>query len=181
MTLHPRPQRVVGADFGRQLRGALTNGVRAAFSSGWLPLDVVEQARRRLDERARPFLLDAIIAEHPRYAAASIDSRWQAQVDDLSAKQAPRRERPLLAQWVDRYGASRRDALSGMVSIAGFCTGLPPLPRLLPLPGTAQVRQRPAQTPVDNKMLIRIPPCSPRPNPPISRARRTRCRRRPKS
>lgn len=140
----------------RQLRSALIDGVRAAFRSGWLPMDLFEQARRRLDARARPFLLDAIIAAHSGYSAASIDARWQAQVDDLSAKQGLRHDRWLLAQWVDRYRATRHEALSGIVSIAGFCTELLPLPRLLPLPGTARADHRPARTDADHRMLGRI-------------------------
>lgn len=140
----------------RQLRSALANSVRAAFGCGWLPLDVVEQARRRLDERVRPFLLDAIIAEHSGHSAAGIDSRWQAQVDDLVARQTHHRDGPLLTQWVDRNGASRRQALRGVVSIVGFCVELPPLPRLLPLPGAARAGQRTAHSSVDHKMLSRI-------------------------
>jgi hypothetical protein len=63
-------------------RARSAEAVRAAYRVGRLPLDVVEQARRRLDDRAQPVLLEAIIAEHSRYSAAAVEPRWQAQVDD---------------------------------------------------------------------------------------------------
>ncbi len=140
----------------QQLRRALANAVRSAFQAGWLPLDVVEQARRRLDERVQPFLIDAILTEHSRYSAATIDTRWEAQVDELPATQPLRADRPLLAQWTERYGVDRHDGLRGIVSIAGFCPDLPPLPRLVPLPGSGRADQGSVRTGVDHKVLTRI-------------------------
>lgn len=140
----------------QQLRRALTNAVRSAFQAGWLPLDVVEQARRRLDERVQPLLVEAILAEHSRYSAATIDPRWQAQVDGLPVAQALRPDRPLLAQWTERYRTDRHDGLRGIVSIIGFCPDLPRLPRLLPLPGSGRAGQRSVRTGVDHKVLTRI-------------------------
>lgn len=140
----------------QRLRGALTDAVRSAFEAGWLPLDVVEQARRRLDERAQPFLLDAIIVEHSRHAAATIDPRWQAQIDDLPLSKPLHPDLPLLTQWADRYGVGRDDALRGIASITGLCTELPNLPRLLPLPGSGKAGRRPERTSVDHKVLTRI-------------------------
>jgi hypothetical protein len=130
----------------------------SAWTGGWQPADLVELARRRLPEERVVMLVDAMAAEHVKYAAPTVDPRWRAQLDQLGARVWWQPDRPRLPQWARHHGLLRPVALRGLVGLAGFLLALHKLPRLLPPPGTATgagVSQAGAGE-VDEKVLGRI-------------------------
>lgn len=138
-----------------RLRELLRPAVRGAWEAGWLPVDVVEQTGRRLGAPSKPLVLDMIVAEHGGYSPATIDPRWQAQLDTLglgNGRHDP--QRPLLDRWAGGSTPQRRHALRTALLVTGLLRSLPSLPRLIPLPG--QGRAGAASTPADQKVLGRI-------------------------
>lgn len=131
--------------------------VRLGWESGWQPRDLAEYARRKLDPSVQQVLPAAIAVEHHRYPSAGIDPRWRDQVADIGAEAWLPASGPQLAHWAERWDVSHWDAVRMLVSFAAFLVTLPRLPRLLPIPGDAPARSRPAQAAhVDDKILSRI-------------------------
>lgn len=115
-----------------------------AFESGWLPADVHEAARRRVDEFAVGFLIDAMAAHRAGHA----DDTWQRQLDDLSATVWWHPDRPHLPQWADRALLTDREALTAALDALSLLVRLPKLAALGPA--------RPPRSGVDDKTLGRI-------------------------
>ncbi len=143
-----------------RLRRLLSRIIRDAWKAGWLPVDVVEQTGRQLGTPSKPLVLEMIAAEHAGYSPATIDRRWQAQLDTLgipiagNSQEEPRR--PLLHRWAPASGGTRqpRQALRAALLVANLLRSLPPLPRLVPLPGQGRAGASTAST--DQKVLSRI-------------------------
>ncbi|GAB3409202.1 DUF2786 domain-containing protein [Flindersiella endophytica] len=141
----------------REGEALLDRLLASAWTGGWQLADLVELAQRRLPA-ARPMLIDAMAAEHVKYAESTVDPRWRAQLDQLGARAWWQPDRPLLPQWARRDCLARSELLHGVVSLAGFLLALPKLPRLLPPPGSAYGSASGADRPadVDEKVLARI-------------------------
>lgn len=138
-----------------RLRHLLSHAIRVAWEAGWLPVDVVEQTGRQLGTLSKPHVLEMISAEHAGYSPATIDPRWQAQLDTLGITNGRRDpERPLLDRWTGSSTSQRRQVLRTALLVAGLIFSLPRLPRLLPLPG--QGHAGPASVHADQKVLSRI-------------------------
>lgn len=141
--------------FDARLRHLLSRAVRGAWEAGWLPVDVVEQTGRRLGTPSRSVVLEVIAAEHAGYSPATIDPRWQAQLDTLGVGNGRREpERLLLDRWAGGNASQRRQVLRTALLVAGLILNLPRLPRLLPLPGQGHAGG--ASAPADQKVLGRI-------------------------
>lgn len=141
----------------------LRRTVRGAWEAGWQPRDLVRYGHRRLDTAAQPLLTAAVAAEHDRYAEATVHPSWRGQLRELGVD--PWSGTPARVPWVRRSGLPASRGLQVVAAVAGFLLMLPPLPRLLPLPGLATVQdtagRRPAGQPagspdVDERMLARI-------------------------
>ncbi|MFE7723814.1 DUF2786 domain-containing protein [Nocardia rhizosphaerihabitans] len=146
-------EQVAGADLaaGVQLAGARI--LDRAFEFGWLPADIHEAARRRVDEFAAGYLTDLMAAHRLEFAADAVDEIWQSQLDELGATAWWTAERSHLAQWTDRTLLTATEALTAALTALALLIRLPKLEQILPLPGTAP---RVAHHHVDEKTLGRV-------------------------
>lgn len=143
----------------RGVEVALLRDVTNLWQHGWLPLDLVEHARRTLPEPAQALLVEVVAAEATRYASASMDPRWHDQIVRAGAE--PRRDQttPLVSRWAGIYGLSRTGALTEAVGLLATLHALPVLERILPPPGSPdaqQARRGAAPAGVDPKVLARV-------------------------
>ncbi|GAB3490501.1 DUF2786 domain-containing protein [Amycolatopsis cihanbeyliensis] len=136
----------VGLAFGWVLGGL--------WERGWLPVDVWQVTRRRLDARAAGLVIDAIAAEHAQYAPAGVHERWANQLGELEADRWWDESRPYLEQWAERRGLGIEQVVVTAITLLGLLVSLPELPRILPLPGTAT--RHGAVAGVDQKVLSRV-------------------------
>ncbi|MDO3649138.1 DUF2786 domain-containing protein [Nocardia mangyaensis] len=125
-----------------------------AFEFGWLPADVHQAARRRVDKFAVGYLTDLMAEHRAPFAADSVDETWQRQLDDLDATVWWTADRPHLNQWADRALLTGHEALTTVIEALALLVGLPKLERIRPLPGTARPHTPPHS--VDEKTLGRI-------------------------
>ncbi|WP_181697635.1 DUF2786 domain-containing protein [Nocardia sp. GTS18] len=89
-----------------------------AYDLGWLPEDIHQAARRRLDEFGVGYLLDLMAANRP-------DARWEAQLDDLGA--AVWWTTPHLRAWADRALLTGGEALTTVIDALALLLRLPKL------------------------------------------------------
>ncbi len=150
---------------GRELDAAadlaMSRTIRRAWEGGWMPLDLVELARRRLPPAAGAYLAEAVVVESRRYAPAMVHPRWRAAVDTVSATVDPSEPSETgsahLRRWSERTAAPRFQAVTTVLQVLNMLALLPVLERLLPLPGQSRHRvAAPDVRDVDPKMLGRV-------------------------
>ncbi|MDS0137995.1 MULTISPECIES: DUF2786 domain-containing protein [unclassified Amycolatopsis] len=120
-----------------------------ACRGGWLPEDLRQVARRRLDEFAGSYLLDALAAYAGQFPAVHPD--WLAQLD---AVRWWNETEPHLPQWAAKHILTPSEAVAAVIDAVGLLKTLPPVTVVLPAPGTPL--PRPARHPVDDKKLSRV-------------------------
>ena len=158
----------------RVIVGYLRAAVATAWQRGWQPAELARHFGRELSANHAAMVADMITAEMLGYAAATVDSRWAAQVAALETA-APGRgawwgsDGEYLRAWY----ALGRDAefivtVATAVETLHAFQHLPALEKLLPLPGTARAPAPPAAgeaptstmtagtVPADERMLSRI-------------------------
>ncbi len=128
--------------------------VAQAFEFGWLPMDVHQAARRRVDNFAVAYLTDVMANHCAPFAPESIDETWQEQLDGLAATCWWDTEREHLTQWADRALLTGHEALASVVAALALLIQLPKLGLIRPLPGTA--RTHTSHHVVDEKTLGRV-------------------------
>jgi len=137
----------------------LQRGVAFAWNYGWQPADVARVVSREAGSRHAHVAVDAMAAEMRGYAAATVDERWQAQLSSLDARVWWDERRGYLQARGDREGIDRAAVIACVLDVLFVLTGLPRLPLLCPLPGTARRTgrgpERQAQA-VDERVLGRI-------------------------
>jgi hypothetical protein len=116
----------------------LQGGVSHAWMRGWQPADLTRIAERRLGARPARLAVDAVAAEMRRYAAATVDERWRAQLDALDAAVWWQRDDQYVGAWGDREGLGREEAVECALQVLHLLDTLPVIPRLCPLPGAAR-------------------------------------------
>ena len=138
-------------------RSAVQGMITAMWRAGWLPADLYQITQRRRGGAAVAYLVDAIAAEHRQYPAARVHPRWAEQLREIGAAVWWESARPHLTQWLGRRGIDPADAVRAVVDVLALLRSLPVLPRILPLPGTAQTHTAgsPARG-VDQKVLTRV-------------------------
>jgi hypothetical protein len=146
----------------------LEMSVTAAWQRGWQPAELARHIGRELSAAHATMVSDMIAGEMGVYAAATVDAGWAAQVAALEAA-APGKgawwgsDAEYLAAW---YALGRAAEFIAAVSVAVEALHafehLPPVEKLLPLPGKARVTA-PARTTgiadagsADERMLGRI-------------------------
>ncbi|MBC7305090.1 MAG: DUF2786 domain-containing protein [Nocardia sp.] len=149
--------------FVDQVAGArLTPGIQfagqriilRAFEFGWLPADIHEAARRRVDEFAVGYLTDLMAEHRAGFPAESVDEIWQSQLDELAATVWWTPERPHIEQWAERALLTGEEALTAALNALALLIQLPKLEQILPLPGTRA--QTVTHHHVDDKTLGRV-------------------------
>jgi hypothetical protein len=146
-----RPQ-LVDAAVDLVTRTALAS----VWRSGWLPYDVARLVQRRLGAQALTLVTDLIAAQVAEYAAATVHERWQEQLTQIDAGVWWRADAALLGQWQVRHRCDRIKALALVVEFLAMTLELPPLPVILPLPGTAHAASGAHHSAVDPKILGRV-------------------------
>ncbi|WP_329050437.1 DUF2786 domain-containing protein [Amycolatopsis sp. NBC_01488] len=121
--------------------------ISRACRSGWLPEDLGQAARRRVDEFARSFVLDALVAYAEQLDAPS----WRDRLDEVGAVRWWTASEPHLAQWAAKHILTPAEALTSVIEALGFLMTLP----VLTPPGTA-TPDRSAHHAVDEKKLSRV-------------------------
>lgn len=123
------------------------------FASGWLPADVDQAARRRVDDFAVEFLLDVQAAYLAPHAADTLDDTWRTQIGATGARLWWSPAQPHLAQWTAKHLLTPAEALTTVIQAFALLVQLPKLELIRPLPGTAR---RSTVTHVDDKALSRV-------------------------
>jgi hypothetical protein len=131
------------------------DAVRAAWEAGWMPSDLHELARRRLEPSATEYLVEAIILESKRYAVATLHPRWRADLAVISTGIDPNTQTPQTGRWAVVHAVDRCATLAVVLEVLALLGTLPALEPLLPLPG-ACTHTTVAVGDVDEKALGRV-------------------------
>jgi uncharacterized protein DUF2786 len=134
---------------------AMADAVRAVWEAGWMPSDLHEIGRRRLEPSAAEYLTEAIILESKRYAVATLHPRWRADLDAISNGIDPDTQIPQMGRWAVLHGVDRCVTLTVMLEVLALLGTLPVLEPLLPLPGACR-HTAVAAGDVDEKALGRV-------------------------
>ncbi|WP_067476604.1 DUF2786 domain-containing protein [Actinomadura hibisca] len=140
---------------GRALELRANRAVATAWERGWQPLDVARYAGRRLGARHRRLAADLVAAEIRTYAAATLGHQWREQL--AAAEAVIWWENDHGDAWCGRENAPYSTLVACTLELLYLLDGLPRLPRLGPLPGTAApepARHRPNE--VDQRMLGKV-------------------------
>jgi len=141
------------------LFGCLLRAVTTGWRRGWQPAELVRHTGRMADDRHAGIAADVIVAELHRYASATIDERWAAQLTAVGAEMWWGVD-SYLERWRARAGMGRAAAIACALEVLYLLSSLPELARLCPLPGTARCGVRAADrthpAAVDQRMLGRV-------------------------
>ena len=116
----------------------MAGAVRAAWEAGWMPSDLHELARRRLEPSPAEYLAEAIILESKRYAVATLHPRWRADLAAISTGIDPTTQTPQMGRWAELHGVDRGVMLAVVLEVLALLGMLPVLEPLLPLPGACR-------------------------------------------
>ncbi|WP_410644643.1 DUF2786 domain-containing protein [Amycolatopsis sp. lyj-346] len=128
-----------------------------ACRAGWLPEDLHQAARRRLDEFGASYLLDTLAVYAGQFTA--VHPSWREQLDAAGAVRWWPETEPHLPQWAAKHILTPSEAVAAVIEAFGLLKTLPPVTVVLPAPGTPL--QRPVshgagQKHVDDKKLSRV-------------------------
>lgn len=126
----------------------LVRHVDRLWDRGWLPSELVRQARRDAPTpAAERLVLQSMAADHSERRAATLDSRWRAQLDTLELPHVSGR-----AGWLptpnDLLGTERSTFIGSITEALATMMRLPALEQILPPPGSPGVQSRPRSTPL---------------------------------
>lgn len=112
--------------------------VRAAWEAGWMPSDLHELARRRLEPWAVEYLDEAIIHESKHYVPATLHPRWRVDLAGISVGLDIDTQSSQMERWTLIHGLHRRTMLAVVLEVLAMLATIPALEPLLPLPGTCR-------------------------------------------
>ncbi|MGX1806053.1 DUF2786 domain-containing protein [Nocardia sp. NPDC055321] len=129
--------------------------ITLVFENGWLPADVWQAARRRVDEFACGLLRDFIAVYSEPFARETVDETWLAQLEEIDARIRWSRTDTHFEQWTAEQMLTREEALTTVVEALALLVSLPRMERIRALPGSARPR---TETPhhIDEKALSRV-------------------------
>ncbi|MCU1687469.1 MAG: hypothetical protein JWQ81_8208 [Amycolatopsis sp.] len=130
--------------------------VKRVFEYGWLPEDLYQVTRRKLDEFAVAYVVDRIAAFMRPYAPATVHPAWLDQVSELGADVWWSSEQPHMGQWAAKHILVTDEALTTVIETFSNLMTLPNQERILPLPGTVRANAPVAHHSVNEKMLSRV-------------------------
>ncbi|WP_239393574.1 DUF2786 domain-containing protein [Frankia sp. CiP3] len=122
----------------RALVAWLNRLVEEAWDRGWQPADVMRAVSREAGARPARLTVDAIAGQLRRYATATVDERWEAQLAAAEATVWWADDDGWLDAWGEREGQDRAAAVGCALTVLGVLSALPRLARLCPPPGTAR-------------------------------------------
>ncbi|MEV0766574.1 DUF2786 domain-containing protein [Nocardia sp. NPDC050435] len=140
------PQLEQGADLAAQ------RIIAQVLANGWLPGDIEQAARRRVDEFAVAYLRDVLATYMAAYTPETIDDMWREQLAGMRMWWSA--TRPHLGQWADRHLLTPVEAATTVIQALGLLVQLPKLELIRPLPGTA--RGTGSTHHADEKALTRV-------------------------
>ena len=133
----------------------MADAVRAAWEVGWLPSDLRELARRRLETPAAEYLAEAIVLESNRYAVETLHPRWRADLAVIATGIDPDPGTPQMRRWAAVHAVDQCAVLTVVLQVLALLGTLPALEPLLPLPGACR-HTTAAPVEVDEKALGRV-------------------------
>ncbi|OBI81280.1 DUF2786 domain-containing protein [Mycobacterium sp. 1245805.9] len=133
---------------------AMNEAIRAAWEHGWLPSDLHEIARRKLQAAEVRYLDEAIVRESRQYSVATLHPNWRADIAALSATVDARAQAPQMRCWAVSNADDQRMALTIVLKLLNFLGRLPVLEAILPLPGAH--RYVPTVSGIDEKALAKV-------------------------
>ncbi len=149
-SLAERPRTVgVAADM------ALHHVISATIDGGWLPVDLHQITRRRLDVRAAGLIAGAVASATAEHSPVTVHTRWEDQLRQLDATVWWEQGRPHLTQWALWHGLDLKQALVVVITAIAELMTLPKLPRIVAPPGAATRSRHPTSN-VDQKVLGRV-------------------------
>ncbi|WP_157474322.1 DUF2786 domain-containing protein [Parafrankia sp. EUN1f] len=135
------------------LTGWLERTVSTAWRRGWQPADLHRFASREVGSRSARMAIDIVAAMMRGYDAATVDERWDAQLQALDAT-VWWGDDELLDAWGTHEGRGRAEVIHDAIELIVLIHGLPAIQMLGPLPGAAR---RGARGPVgDPRVLDRV-------------------------
>lgn len=139
----------------REASAELGRLVRETWSRGWQPADLHRAFSRDHDAAVVQVLGDVLAAEVAKHAPTTVDDRWHAQLQEMSAQVwwEPGSD-PLTAR-AARAKEGWAQVCRAVMVLSHSLRVLPPLEVLGPLPGEASSRGRPDADP-DQKLLIKV-------------------------
>ncbi|MFC7422611.1 DUF2786 domain-containing protein [Nocardia tengchongensis] len=144
-----------GHDLGYGVHLAGRHIIKRVFQHGWLPGDVQQAARRRVDDFAVSFLVD-VMADYVRpFAPATMDETWIEQIRAIEADTWWSDSEPHFGQWAAKHMLTVAEAITTVVEALALLLLLPELELIRPLPGTARP-QGAVHHHVDEKVLGRV-------------------------
>jgi hypothetical protein len=157
--------------WGRAVSRALVElaklAVAQAWKRGWQPAELARQVGREMTAGHASMAADVIAGEMRRYAVATVDPRWAAQVAGLALTAPGTDDGQYLTAWRTAAGAADPTAAIVIaIELINVLLNVRVLEVLLPIPGHATVPAAPAGTPAaassaaghdaDERMLSRI-------------------------
>ncbi|GAA2157675.1 uncharacterized protein DUF2786 [Humibacillus xanthopallidus] len=142
------------------LLDSLTAATTVAWERGWQPSDVHRLAGRRLGVAEQAFAVDVMSHELSRYAPATVDRRWWAQLRELGGTVWWEGSSTLLDAHRDK-GTDWFTLMSRALTVLHLVARLPVLELLTPVPGTVVAAPSPAgggddRPVVDERILSKV-------------------------
>lgn len=120
------------------LTAVLQRDLTAMWRRGWQPADVVRVAQRDHGPRHGRVIVDVIASEIRRYAASTVDERWEAQSRDLGAVVWWERDDAYLSALGAREGLARPELIRCVLEVLYILNTCPQIQKLCPPPGQAR-------------------------------------------
>ncbi len=140
---------------GRALFERRDDYLATLWRDGWQPAELHRFVRRQGDAAQAALALDGMAAEIRGYAPATVDERWQAQLDDLGARVWWQHDDGYLAELAG--GSGRTPWIDAWLRMLDVLASAPALPRLLPPPGEGRRGSLGgARREVDQRMLEKV-------------------------
>jgi hypothetical protein len=144
------------SDVERAAQIATDHVLIRVFRNGWLPQDLHQVVRRRLDAVAAGYLVDQVAVYVRQFAPATVHPTWHDQLEQLEAVAWWSPGKPHLGQWMAKHLLSLADALAKVVEMLATLMTLYPVDLIAPLPGTVKNQKATAHHGVNEKMLGRV-------------------------
>lgn len=140
----------------RVLDKGLTSAATGLWEHGWQPVDVLRVLTRRLKAPHQHLARAVIAAEMSGYAAATVDPRWTAQLDDAEITRWWPAEQTAVQACARSHSGGWDGFVTPALELLHTLVCLPPLEILIPIPGTAVPTRSGPRPDVDERILARV-------------------------